>query len=350
MRTLIVATNATPATVFKEISAGSHNRIDYLLLSNRLGADYRDYGIVRKSRLSAGLENWLRMDYREAWQINRLARAGGYEQVFSMSERVAIPLALMLPRHVRHVVQLAHGLSPYKFRFIRLTGIYRRWNTIIAPTKAEKDVLGAQLKLGPDRLRFLPYPVDTQFFSPGAGQPWDNEPAHIESLGLSYRDFPTLIETMRGLPHIPCYLRAGSTWVSHSAGFRRDNLPANIQIKEFIPPSRLRGAYGTSRVIVVPIRLTTQWSAGCTVISQAQAMGRPVIASRTPGLSDYIDDNQSGLLVEQGSPAALAAAIQALWQDPQRAEEMGRCGRQWAEKQYSLDKWVEDMAALLSEQ
>lgn len=152
---------------------------------------------------------------------------------------------------------------------------------------------------------------------------------------------------MRKLPHITCHLRVGSTWVHNKAGYDNETIPGNVHIEPYVHPSVLRDCYSESRFIILPIRQTTQWSAGCTSASQAQAMGKAVIATRNPGMPDYVLDGETGILVEGGNPAAMAEAIDYLWNNPEKADTMGRRAREWVQASLSLDRWLDNMANLL---
>lgn len=347
MKALIIATNETPEGVKEEIRTGQSHRIDYLELSERLGAPYMDYNTVTPYRPGRWIEEALRMDYHQARQVAQRVRREGYDTVFSMSERVGIPLALMLNRRVRHVVQIAHPLSPPKLLLIKALGISGRWAHIIVPTRAEGAALQKAFHLPAERIGVIHYPVDTCFFHP-LGDYRDDEPAHIESLGLSYRDYPTLIRAMHSLPHIVCYLRAGSTWVHFRAGYEGLEIPPNVRIQPFVHPSVLRNTYSSARFIVVPIRHTTQWSAGCTTVTQALAMGRAVVSTCNPGMGDYLWDGQVGLLTETGNPTALAEAIEHLWSHPHLVAEMGQRAPDWVQENFSLDAWLETIQPILA--
>ncbi len=57
-------------------------------------------------------------------------------------------------------------------------------------------------------------------------------------------------------------------------------------------------------------------------------MGKPVIATRSGGLSDIVVDGETGFLVPPGDPYELRKAIQCLLADPARRERMGNMAKQ----------------------
>lgn len=347
MRALIIATNVTPAGVEEEIRTGKHHRIDYLELSSRLPAAYMDYGTIRDSKPVRWIEEKLRLDLRQALQVARAVRKQHCDVVFSLSERVGIPLSHMLNRQVKQVVHIAHPLSPQKLHLTKALWVPNRWDVMIVLTQAEADALRKKLNLGPDRVKLLHYPVDTKFFRPPEKAVSTADQDHVQSLGLTYRDYPTLIRAMRKLPHITCHIRAGSIWVHGKTDYAGETIPDNVHMKPYVHPNVLRDRYTESRFIIVPIQQTTQWSVGCTSVLQAQAMGKAVIATRTPGMPDYVLDGETGILVEGGNPSAMAEAIDFLWKNPDKAASMGRCGREWVEANFSLDKWLDDVTEML---
>jgi glycosyltransferase involved in cell wall biosynthesis len=77
-------------------------------------------------------------------------------------------------------------------------------------------------------------------------------------------------------------------------------------------------------------------------------MGKPLIATRVPGLSDYLLDGETGILVERGSPVAMAEAIDYFWSNPEKATAMGHRAREWVEASFSLDKWLDNVGYLLA--
>jgi glycosyltransferase involved in cell wall biosynthesis len=90
----------------------------------------------------------------------------------------------------------------------------------------------------------------------------------------------------------------------------------------------LRLLYAAADVMVVPSR---QEAFGQTA-SEAHACGTPVVAFRTGGLADIVDDRSTGALAEPFDPASLAAAIRWVLEDPQRRRQLGVAARQRAER------------------
>jgi glycosyltransferase involved in cell wall biosynthesis len=86
----------------------------------------------------------------------------------------------------------------------------------------------------------------------------------------------------------------------------------------------LRLLYAAADVMVVPSR---QEAFGQTA-SEAHACGTPVVAFRTGGLIDIVDDRTTGALAEPFDPGSLAAAIRWVLEDPQRRAKLGTAGRQ----------------------
>lgn len=345
-KTLVVATNRPVPGLAAAVQRGIHQRVDYLELAERFGSRHVDYGIVRTNRMLERLEGITRLDLRLALHVNQIVRSAGYQAVISLSERVGIPLALMLPQTVRHLVIFHHGMSAHKLQLIRTLHLQHRWDIVAAISEAEAKGMRQMLGLPAERVVALHTPVDTAFYQ---SQPGSQQASIVQSLGLSHRDYPTLIQAMRRLPHIPCHLRVGSSWISGHSGHEREVLPANISLQPFVPPVQLRTCYQQSRIVVVPIKASTQWSAGCTSVQAAQAMGRPVIATRRPGLAEYVDEGRTTLLVEPGDVDGMTDAIATLWENPDRSERMGKAGRQLMEERFTIDQWLDRVVELTHE-
>ena len=82
---------------------------------------------------------------------------------------------------------------------------------------------------------------------------------------------------------------------------------------------------------------------------EAMFCGKPIIASRTGGLPEVIEDNATGLLFEAENPGDLADKLIRLINDPALRNEMGKNGRTRAEKEFGFDIFKERIRNLYEE-
>jgi alpha-maltose-1-phosphate synthase len=82
---------------------------------------------------------------------------------------------------------------------------------------------------------------------------------------------------------------------------------------------------------------------------EAMACGAAVVASRVGGIPEVVAEGENGLLVPAGDDAALAAAINVLVRDADRAAAMGRLGRQRAIDEFGWEAVAAQTAALYTE-
>jgi glycosyltransferase involved in cell wall biosynthesis len=100
-------------------------------------------------------------------------------------------------------------------------------------------------------------------------------------------------------------------------------LPPGVKLLGVVDHPTVMSVMSQARLVVLPSICP---DACPTVILEAMASGRPVVASATGGIVDLVVDGATGRLVRPGDPAALAEAIAEVLADPQSAAEMGRAG------------------------
>lgn len=77
------------------------------------------------------------------------------------------------------------------------------------------------------------------------------------------------------------------------------------------------------------------------VLLEAAAMARPVVTTDVPGCRDAIIDKQTGLLAEVKNSESLATAIEQFLINPAMSENFGNAGRELVEREFSIDKVVQ---------
>lgn len=83
-----------------------------------------------------------------------------------------------------------------------------------------------------------------------------------------------------------------------------------------------------------------------TVMLEAMALGRPVIATGVGGVYDVVRDGETGLIVPPSDSSELARRITELLDDPLRARQLGAAARRLVERDFRVDRMVRQTAEL----
>lgn len=82
------------------------------------------------------------------------------------------------------------------------------------------------------------------------------------------------------------------------------------------------------------------------ILQEAAAVGRPVVATNSPGCREVVRHGQNGLLVPVGDREALVGAVVQLINNPLLRTTMGLEGRQIAVTEFSLDQVIDNNLAV----
>ncbi|MEB3199679.1 MAG: glycosyltransferase family 4 protein [Synechococcaceae cyanobacterium] len=141
------------------------------------------------------------------------------------------------------------------------------------------------------------------------------------------RRFPGLSITCIGAPN-PSFM----------AGLQQQIAEAGLQSRvTFLPPQprhQLGTHYLDASLVVVPSRSETQ----STVLMEAMAAGRAVVASDTGGNAMMVDHGSTGLLFAPDDPASLQEALEQLLADPSLLDSMGQAALQRHAALYSAER------------
>ena len=85
------------------------------------------------------------------------------------------------------------------------------------------------------------------------------------------------------------------------------------------------------------------------VLLEARACGTPVVATAVGGIAEQIRDGDSGMLVEPGNPAAFAAAVEQLIDNPSMRERIATGGLRHVVREFTLPRQAERFLAWYGE-
>jgi glycosyltransferase involved in cell wall biosynthesis len=114
--------------------------------------------------------------------------------------------------------------------------------------------------------------------------------------------------------------------------------PRNVSFTGLLDRASLQATYAGARFAVVP---SVWWETFGLVAVEAMGHGLPVIAARSGALPEIVLEGETGLLVPPGDAPALAAALMALWADPQRCATLGAAARARAVEHFNRDKYFQ---------
>jgi glycogen(starch) synthase len=147
----------------------------------------------------------------------------------------------------------------------------------------------------------------------------------------------TLLDAYRLLDGPPPLVLAG-----HSTPGSAWTMPDGVQWLGALPHDEVLPLFRSARAVIVP---SIVGDACPTVVLEAMAAGRPVIASAVGGIVDMVVDGVTGLLVAPGDVSALAQAISSVLRDPRAAQGFGAAGRDRA-REFTVSAVVERIERL----
>ena len=268
----------------------------------------------------------------EAFQLWRKAPA--HDAVLTMGARESLlygALCLLTGRPSRQILSEIFLDQPrphhpgWRVKEALFRRIAARSLGVLASSRHEQRQQAQRLGLPASRVLFVPLNANAVAAPAQAVY----EP-FVVAAGRSWRDYPTLLEALRGLD-LPAHLFVGA-----------DDLPgASAQPGVTIHREADRATYldflARAAFAVVPL-LPVDRATGQVVLLEAMALGKAVVATRAPGTVDYLDEGRTGLLVDPGDARALRAALLDLWNNPARARAWGENGRRDVAERFGIEQ------------
>lgn len=340
----------------REVAERRRSRIDVLEMESRYGAQLYDFNRLRDGAKVSRRTRLLRWLARRTglWSFclafDVLGSLRRHDLVYATGEDVGFPLAVMMrlfrarqPRLLIRLEQPVYGRTAPRQLAYQLFARFalRRIDKVICRTTAHLQYLNSVVGVPMDALCFAPENADPSFYS---SETTSERPAravalpspYIVSAGLEMRDYATLVEAVRGQP-VHLVIGAGSPW-SHFRFDSSHELPPNVTVSSF-NPEEMRQLYGSAAFVVVPVRPTLR-TCGVSVLTEAWAMGKAVIATRTAGLLDYARDGEDVLFVRPGDVEDMRAKISYLLRHPEVASRLGRTGCRAVQTEFNLDRYL----------
>ena len=237
---------------------------------------------------------------------------------------------------------------PPPFEWIR-RNVLRRVDFMVARSDEAVRVVRGKGYAGPTEV--VPNAVNTDLF-----RPMDRGGCRAgEQLGSGFvigyvgrlvpqKGLADLVEAVSRCPVDVSVVMVGSGPIGGELRSQADalGLADRVRLLPSRPLEQLPAFMNAVDVLALPSRTTGRWKEQFgRVLIEAGACGTPVIGSDSGAIPDVVGDG--GLVVPEQDPAALAAAILTLRNDPERRAALGRAGLAAARERFTWQRVSEQM-------
>jgi glycosyltransferase involved in cell wall biosynthesis len=125
---------------------------------------------------------------------------------------------------------------------------------------------------------------------------------------------------------------------------QRLGIISDVSFPGWLSPNELKSYYQRCRMVVVP----STWPEPFGMVGiEAMAYGKPVIAFDVGGISEWLEDGETGFLIQSRDEATLAEKMNLLLQDRPLAMGLGSKGREAVENRFIPEIHVERLLAII---
>ena len=306
-----------------------------------------------------------------ARRVREVVSAGGYDIV-----HVHTPIAAFVTRYALRrlpaaqrpvVIYTAHGFHFYQGQRPAPHALYRtmermagRWTDYLVTINAEDFAAARALgTIAEDRVRFIPgIGVDTIRFAENLDLSVRKATRAAVRAGLSVADdafmltmiaeFGAVKRHALALEALACVTDPRVTLVLVGDGPLESTLrenPAALRVADRVRWTGYRRDIPDVLAASDAALLVSEREGLPRSVLEAMAAGRPVIGTRTRGISDAVGDDSdsaspAGWIVDKHSPSALAAAIDLAADDPVECARRGDIGRARVEAEFALPRII----------
>lgn len=207
-----------------------------------------------------------------------------------------------------------------------------------------------------EKIKVLKVGVDTNIFIPNRLTEKNNSLYNIitvarlvEVKGIIYaiKAVQSLIE--KGITNIVYNIIGnGQLYNEFSTYIKKNNLDQYIILLGSLPQEAIIEHYSQADLFILSSIVSSEGRAEAQglVLQEAQAMSLPVIATNVGGIPEGLINSQTGFVVLEKSPYAIAEKIEYLVKNPDKAKQMGVRGRQYVKENFDLKIITEKMISI----
>lgn len=148
-----------------------------------------------------------------------------------------------------------------------------------------------------------------------------------------------LIKAFKNIENNKLYIAGDGPDMEKVKKYIKDNkLEEKIKLLGFLNSDQVKNYVRKARFIVVP----SVWYENCPYsVLEALAMGKPIIGSNLGGIHELVKNNETGLIYKYDDINDLTDKMIVLFEDKNKAEEMGKNAKEIAKSKFSKDAYYD---------
>lgn len=219
----------------------------------------------------------------------------------------------------------------------RMAHTYRSIERLVVSSTVEKKLYAEHFGVDPARIDVVLWGVNAP---PSAGAQSGGAP-YVCSVGGNSRDYRLLAQVAARRPDLRFVV------VARPHNLEGLTFTPNVEVKSDIPMAEAMSVIERARLMALPL-IDAECACGHVTIVAAAYLGTPLVVTSVPGVRDYVRHEQTGLLVEPGSPDAMAAAIDRLWTDEVLRRQLADNARAFASSHCTETNYVQHVRGLVT--
>jgi glycosyltransferase involved in cell wall biosynthesis len=228
---------------------------------------------------------------------------------------------------------------PVGLRLLLLRFAFQQIARFSVHSTMERSLYSRYFHIPEDRFCVRLWSIDVPKVSPGHPLV---EGRYVSSIGGNGRDYRTLLEACRILPHI------GFVLVVRPENLMGLNVPPNVRVIVNAPFEEAMNILQYSAFTVLPLP-TSNTPCGHVTLVCAMHLGKTVVATASAGIADYVFHGRNGLTCNPSSPQNMADAIHQLWVNPAETAVLSEDNRRFGAEHCSEARARNDLASVLAE-
>ena len=243
----------------------------------------------------------------------------------------------------RDVPHLAFAFNftdfPQGYRLRAMQRAFGRIERLVVYSQMERGLYAERFGVPIDRFTFMRWGVAPPIAAPG---PRTISKPYVAALGGEARDFATLCDAARRLPHITL------VFIVRPRSLDGIAVPDNVAVHVNLPFAAAWSLVWHSEAALISLR-SAQTPNGLVTLVGGMNLGKAQVVTDSAGVTDYVVDGETALLAPARDSAAFAAAIERLIDDPALRSRIGGQAKAFAAEHCSEAVTVESFRKLVIE-